>query len=195
MDIRLNSVGKKFNNDWIFKNLSCTISSNNPTVILGGNGSGKSTLSQIIGGFSLLSEGEIEYKNEKGNIPSEEIYKYVSFASPYQELIEEFTFAEILAFQNKLKPFTRSVQELEELLGLKQIQNKSIKNYSSGMKQRVKLLLAICTNSDILNTDGVKWYQELLLQNRNNRCILIASNYLENEYFICENKIDLRNYK
>ncbi|MBI3239362.1 MAG: ATP-binding cassette domain-containing protein, partial [Flavobacteriia bacterium] len=44
MSITLNNLGKKFNREWIFRNLTLTINSGEKLVILGGNGSGKSTL-------------------------------------------------------------------------------------------------------------------------------------------------------
>lgn len=65
MDIELKNIGKKFNKDWIFRNLNYEFNSNNSYAITGTNGSGKSTLLQIISGFVMPSEGEIVYTNKQ----------------------------------------------------------------------------------------------------------------------------------
>ena len=61
MKITLTNAGKRFNRDWIFRNINYEFLSNQAYAIIGPNGSGKSTLLQIIGGAVGLSEGEIEY--------------------------------------------------------------------------------------------------------------------------------------
>ena len=62
LSIQLNHLSKKFNKEWIFKDLSYTINANDKVVLLGGNGSGKSTLLQVISGFITENEGEVIYK-------------------------------------------------------------------------------------------------------------------------------------
>jgi len=59
LSIAINNLGKKFNREWIFRNLSLTITEGQKLVILGGNGSGKSTLLQIFAGFVSPSEGRL----------------------------------------------------------------------------------------------------------------------------------------
>ena len=59
MKISLIKAGKRFNRDWIFRNLSYDFVSGNGYAITGPNGSGKSTLLQAIGGALMLSEGQV----------------------------------------------------------------------------------------------------------------------------------------
>ena len=61
MDIQLQNAGKRFNRDWIFRNLSYTFIIGNSYAIIGANGSGKSTLLQVIASSTNVSEGTIEY--------------------------------------------------------------------------------------------------------------------------------------
>ena len=70
MIISLKNIGKKFNKDWLFRNLNYTFNINESYAITGLNGSGKSTLLQIISGFVMPTEGELEIaeletKNDK----------------------------------------------------------------------------------------------------------------------------------
>jgi ABC-type multidrug transport system ATPase subunit len=61
MKITLTNAGKRFNRDWIFRNINYEFLPDQAYAIVGPNGSGKSTLLQIIGGAVGLSEGAIDY--------------------------------------------------------------------------------------------------------------------------------------
>ena len=64
MKISLTKAGKRFNRDWIFRNLSYEFTAGNSYAIVGPNGSGKSTLLQAIGGALMLSEGDVVVSRE-----------------------------------------------------------------------------------------------------------------------------------
>ena len=65
MKISVETLGKRFNREWIFKNLTYTFEAGTTYAIVGPNGSGKSTLLQVIAGAILYSEGVMEIKNEE----------------------------------------------------------------------------------------------------------------------------------
>jgi ABC-type multidrug transport system ATPase subunit len=204
MEISLNNLSKKYHHEWIFKNINFKCTSGNSYAIIGPNGSGKSTLTQVISGALLPSSGELIYHNSK-DIPPEEIYKHLSFASPYLELIEEFTLTEFLQFHFKFKPILPGLT-IDELIGemyLENAKNKYIKNFSSGMKQRLKLGLCFYSQTPILLLDeptsnldetGTKWYKSLVTKLDSERIVIIASNQKE-EYEHCNKFIDINVYK
>jgi ABC-type multidrug transport system ATPase subunit len=66
MKITLTNAGKRFNRDWIFRNINYEFQSAHAYAIIGPNGSGKSTLLQVIGGAVGLSEGTIDYSMTDG---------------------------------------------------------------------------------------------------------------------------------
>jgi ABC-type multidrug transport system ATPase subunit len=105
VNISLLSAGKKFGPEWIFRKLDAEIKSGEKILIAGGNGSGKSTLLQVISGYVSPSEGSVSYSNNEGPVETEEIRKYISFASPYLQLIEDFTLAETIEHAAVFKPF------------------------------------------------------------------------------------------
>ncbi|PWS27871.1 ABC transporter ATP-binding protein [Pedobacter yonginense] len=204
MKISLNNVGRRFNKEWIFKNLTADFVSGQSYAILGPNGSGKSTLLSVLTGSLTPSEGEISYSNPS-EIEVESIYKYMSLAAPYLELIETFTLREIIEFHFKFKNFATGVdaKQLLSILGLEKSSNKQIRYFSSGMKQRTKLALACCADSPILFLDeptsnldvqGINWYRELIENFSKDKLTIIGSNQIQ-EYEFCSASIQIADYK
>lgn len=205
MQISLSDCGKRFNRDWIFKKFSWQFNSGNSYAITGPNGSGKSTLLQCIGGAVSASEGTIQYYIDNKIIEPDNAFKHLSIATPYQELIEEMTLKEFLAFHHKFKPFPDhlSLAEIISIIGLEKSNHKQIRYYSSGMKQRVKLAQAIlsdtpcilldepCTN---LDTEGIQLYHRLINKYCGDRLIIVSSNDKQ-EYDFCKEVINILDYK
>src|SRR5690606_25020536 len=136
MRIELTKVGKRFNRHWIFRNLSFQFESGNHYAITGPNGSGKSTLLQIISGFSTHNEGTIQYFLNEQPVSSESIFRQISFAAPYLDLIEEMTLVEFFSFHHKMKGWLPGIDAKHIILlcGLEKSAHKQIRYYSSGMK-------------------------------------------------------------
>ena len=206
LSIQLNHLGKKFNKEWIFKDLTYTINAGDKVVILGGNGSGKSTLLQVISGFITENEGQVIYKLNNTIVPVDKIKNYISFASPYIHLVEEFTLAEMIDHTKIFKPFVKdlSTEQIIDLLDLKHAKNKFIKQFSSGMKQRLKLGVAILCDTPLLLLDepvsnldanAISWYKNILKENTINRTVIVASNAIHDEFFICDKQINVMDYK
>ncbi|MFN3315348.1 MAG: ATP-binding cassette domain-containing protein [Raineya sp.] len=201
--ISTENLGKKFNYEWIFKNLSFKFQLGDSYAIVGNNGSGKSTMLQVLAGALPPSEGKIWYEQENKKILPEEFYQYLSWASPYLELIEEMTLTEQIEFHFKMKPrssLISSNKQLIELLRLEQSKKKYIKNFSSGMKQRLKLGLAFYTDTPLLMLDeptsnldaqNIAWYKNEVTKQIGQRLIIVASNQNE-EYDFCKHIIRLQ---
>lgn len=213
MKIVLNSIGKRFNSEWIFKNLSHELEPGNGYAILGTNGSGKSTLLQIIAGSMMLSDGNIIYQTQdplraqdSGLKTHDSLFQYLSIAAPYLDLFEEYTLEESITFHSKFKNFFPglSKENVIALTGLERSKSKQLKYFSSGMKQRVKLSLAILSNVPLLlldepcsnlDTEGVEWYQKLVNDYSRDRLIIVCSNRQKDEYFYCNKEILVDDYK
>ena len=205
MKIRLSNVGKRFNRDWIFKNLSYQFESGKQYAITGPNGSGKSTLLQIISGSTISNEGSLEYFEGNRPLPPESIFQKISFAAPYLELIEEMTLIEFLNFHQKMKGWVNdfSSEKIIEILQLEKSSHKQIRYFSSGMKQRVKLAQAIFSNVSAvfldepltnLDEEGNQLYHFLIEKYCNDRLTIISSND-EKEYSFCTEKLFMNDYK
>jgi ABC-type multidrug transport system ATPase subunit len=213
--ITLEDVGKRFRYEWIFRNIATTFESGKIYALLGSNGSGKSTLMKILSGHLSPSVGKIAFQINGKTQDEDSIYKHISYAAPYVELIEELTLVEMIAFHIKFKPLsnTLTINDLIEILNFEKSRNKEIRYFSSGMKQRLKLALAICSDSPILLLDepttnldaqGVAWYRQLMSrfantasqdnQKEQNRLTIIASN-IEHDYDFCDNMLNVEDFK
>lgn len=187
LTIESTGLGKRFNREWIFKNLTYSFHSGKTYAITGPNGSGKSTLMQVLWGQLPPSAGTLVYTINGNTIPVENVFQQTSIAAPYLDLIEELTLTEHLRFHFKMrKPANGlSVADIIDMLYLADNSDKQIANFSSGMKQRVKLGLAFFTEAPILFLDepgtnldeqAFAWYKQHLSEASANRLVFIASN-------------------
>lgn len=204
--IQVTNAGKKFGREWIFKGVNLTIKPQEKIVILGLNGSGKSTLLQAITGYLSLNEGSVLYLNNEKTIDEDSLFQYLSLASPYLELIEDFTLQEQLEHAQIYKPYLNNlnINEVIELSGLSAHKTKYIKLFSSGMKQRLKLTLAILADAPILfldepttNLDAtvINWYKNMINSYAMDKTIIVCSNSIKEEYAFCDRIITMEDFK
>jgi ABC-type multidrug transport system ATPase subunit len=205
MQIILQNIGRRFNRDWIFRNIDYAFTGGESYAILGPNGSGKSTLLQVLNGSLMPSMGDISYFKDDKSVEVESVFNQLSLAAPYLELIEEFTLDEMTDFHFKFKPYRRGMDKeaVINLLNLEGARHKLIRYFSSGMKQRLKLALAFCSDTPMLMLDeptsnldaqGVDWYLNLVQQFAADRLTIICSNQ-EHEYSFCRHQLNISDYK
>lgn len=205
MKIILDNIGKRYNNNWIFRNVNYCFNNKASYALTGNNGSGKSTLLMLVYNFITISQGKIFYYKNNQLINDDAVANEIAFTAPYLELPEEFTLAEMLHFHFKLvKPITH-YNENTVLLesGLAGNEKKQIKAFSSGMKQRLKLILCLFSNTPLLILDepttnldehGIAWYKQLMAKQKGTRTIIVASNQTY-EYDFCDNMISMAAFK
>ena len=205
MDITLHNIAKRYRYEWIFRNIDYSFRQGNSYAVIGPNGAGKSTFLKILSGHLSPSKGEITFANQGKNVDKDLVYKQVSYAAPYIDLIEELSLIEALKFHQKFKPFFNQLnsEDLIDLLSFSKSRNKAVKYFSSGMKQRLKLVLSICSDTKILLLDepttnldkqGMQWYRDLVEKFRGDRLLIIASN-LETDYDFCKKQLNIQDYK
>lgn len=207
MTISLSDIGKRFNKRWLFQNISLSIESGQHFGIKGINGSGKSTLLQIIAGITLPTEGSVSYKKENdAELTVEKLAGKLMIVSPYMDLPEQMKLSELFHFHQKFIPFKEQVdfKGFCERTNLKDRESNYIKEFSSGMKQRLKLGLAFMGNTPLLLLDepcsnldlaGKELYRSLLAEYGSDRTVIIASNEEEVELKSCRQTINLMDYK
>jgi len=203
MNLSLDNIGKRFKFHWIFRNVNLEIQSGQVLSVKGPNGSGKSTLLKIISGFLSPSEGSIAFRQD-GQVVKD-FYSKVTYAAPYIDPIGQMTLKEHLTFHNQFKSFKSDLkpEQVLRILELEHAADKQLKDFSSGMQQRVRLGLAVLTDSDLcildepstnLDTKGFDWYRNLLISYQNNSAIIIASNE-QRDFLNQEMVVDIRDFK
>ena len=205
MEIQLNNVAKKFNKEWIFKKLTLHLQSSKSIAVTGPNGSGKSTLLQVVSGSLLQTEGTITYRHDGKSIDADHIYTFLSLVAPAMSLPEDFTLEEFINFHfkfKKLKP-GHDIKELPGIFRLEKARDKYIKNFSTGMKQRLKLGISFYADSPLLlldepatnlDTNGFDWYLEEIEKIIKEKMIFVCSNR-KDEYEFCNSFINILDYK
>lgn len=205
IEIKLENIGKKFSSQWIFKGVNLSFESSKIYSITGQNGSGKSTFLSLLSAYNSVSEGIILYLLDNKKVPNDIIARYISIVAPYIELVEELTLSEIIDFHFQFNTYiiNQNKESLIDFIQLTTSKNKIVGQFSSGMKQRLKLGLALFSNKPIvlldeptvnLDLQGIEWYKNQIVPFFNDRLIIISSNQAY-EYDFADVIIDINNYK
>jgi len=180
MKLTATDLGKRYNRQWIFRHLNLEAHQGEMIAITGHNGSGKSTLLRILSGFVTPTAGKIDYSDK-----TDDQQLSFSYAAPYLNLMDEFTLVEHLNFHSRFKKPVIAQSEMIEKSGLSGADNKLVKDFSSGMRQRLRLMLAFFYESKIifldeptanLDQNGASWYLEMLSERRADQIVFVASN-------------------
>ena len=204
MQIETSGLGKRYAREWIFRGLTHTFRPGSATAVLGPNGAGKSTLLNTLSGQLLPTAGTLTYAHQGRAVPVEEVPPLLAYAAPYLELIEELTLNELLRFHTRFKPLRPGISptRLTELMYLENSRHKLVRDFSSGMKQRLKLALALYADTPLLLLDepttnldraGVAWYQEHVRATLAGRTVLVSSNVPE-EYDFCAEQLNVTDF-
>lgn len=206
MKVELKAVGKRYRKKWVFQHLNLELNPGDRLSIKGHNGAGKSTLLRIIAGQLLPSAGSVEYFYNHHKIEEHSIYKNLSIAAPYMELIEELTLLESIRLHRQFKPFVQGILEkdLIDILGFQKETLKQIKHFSSGMKQRLKIALSLYSKVDMVLLDepttnldekGIAWFQEHLKKQIDENKILVIASNVSQDFLHCEKTLEVENFK
>lgn len=198
------NLGKTFDNrEWIYKNIDLEIKNQSAIAIKGRNGSGKSTLLKTIAGIIAPSKGDIEFNYNNKKVDKEHYNDYIGLVSPYLNVYEEFTAAEHIDLYLQLKGLKHRPTKAKELLerfSLKNSGEKYISKFSSGMKQRLKFILALITEPHILFLDepftnldesGVQIVEEVMEMALQNNCAIVVASNDSREMRYCNEFIEL----
>lgn len=197
MKIEVENISKRFGRQQIIKQFSYTFAEQQRYVITGANGSGKSTLLKIISGYLSHDSGNINYWASEQPIANDAIADKIAYSAPYIAVPEDLTVREVIQFQKRFKPLSKSEEELEMLLHLPA--QKKIAALSSGMRQRLHLGLSVFSSSSLLLLDEPTsffdkvWkanFQQFIAEIGNKKTIILCSND-EEEYSQFDKKITL----
>lgn len=152
-------ITKRYSGAPLFSPISFEASSSQIVAITGANGTGKSTLLKILAKVLSPTKGKVDFR-QNGTVLSEDNYQaHIGFAAPYLELYSELTAIEHIQFVAELKGKQLGVDECTRLLtsfGLDKsiaASDRHVKQYSSGMQQRVKLAMAFALSPEFIFLD------------------------------------------
>lgn len=153
--LELKNIEKSFDNVNVLNHVNFSVEDGEIVSILGSSGSGKTTLLNIILGITQPDSGEIFFDTH-------DITKVSMENRGFNIVFQDYAlFPNLNAYENivyglRNKPnisTPEEVQELVELLGLKEHLNKNIEQLSGGQKQRVALARTLVMKPKILLLD------------------------------------------
>ena len=161
------------------------------TGLLGPNGAGKTTLLHMIAGLAKCSDGEITVLGEPAR-DNPQLYRRVGVMSEHEAVYGFYTgrqFVEFAARMHGLSPLGPPVDQAIELVGLQDVQGRSLGGYSRGMSQRMRLAAALVHDPEVLILDEplngtdprqrLEFHDAMLRIAGEDRTILISSHILE----------------
>lgn len=127
-------------------------------IILGPSGSGKSTMLNVLSGIDKPTSGKVMYfENEISKYTDKELTKYrkdnLGFIFQSYNLIPNLTIYENVELGAHLSENPLNIDELLEIVGLKEMKNKFLYQLSGGQMQRVAIARAIAKNPEVLFCD------------------------------------------
>lgn len=199
------NLGKDYNLHTIFSQLSGTFRSPDAFAVVGHNGSGKSTLLRVLAGMDSPTNGQVKWLIGEKPIPEHRQYEYLAYCSPLFDFDYRFTVRQILRQYSRVKPMKNrlTVDDLIQYMGFENHQHKYMDELSSGMNQRVRLILTICSDVPVLFLDepcsnldqqGVHWYNDLISEFARDKLVFVASND-PREYAFCTEHLAMGDYK
>jgi heme exporter protein A len=160
VSLKCENLEKRFLSKIIFSGVNFTLNTGSSIAVTGRNGSGKSTLLKIISNLIKQNKGKIILTVSGKDITDEKRYEHLGMIAPYINLYDELTAFENLEFFYGLKCEDKGakykldyISALFEKINLYNRRNDLVKNYSSGMKQRLKLGFAILNEPLVLLMD------------------------------------------
>lgn len=167
-------LGHRFSGDWLFRKVSFDLNPGDRLVITGRNGSGKSTLLKCLVGLMTPREGKVTTSGKVG-------YSALDLA-----VYPQLTAHEHLELFNQLNDSQADTEDLLTQVGLVNTGDKPAGNFSTGMRGRLKIALALASNPNILvldeptaaiDTEGRNFLDQLV--NNFPGAVILATNDLD----------------
>lgn len=189
--IEVKNVTKKFDDKIIVDSLTLNVKQGETIGIVGRNGSGKTVLLKMICGLYIPTSGNITINSNKSNAEKLGVLIDSNFLS------SETGFYNLkLLSQLGVKIKEDKIYELLKLVGLDPYNKTKYKNYSMGMKQKLKLANALMYDSEILildepfnglDKDSVNHFRNIILQyKKQKKTILLTSHNYEDIKLLCD---------
>lgn len=171
--IRCAGLGKRYGSRWVLRGVEMSLSDGECLLVTGPNGAGKTTLLRLLGGLESPTEGEVWTTGAIG------------FAAPDLSLYPNLTAKEHLRFAAALRRVDPRERELLERVGLCEHEDKPVGAFSTGMRSRLRLALAIQHEPAVLLLDeptatldeqGRQIVCHIIEEQRARGCIVLATN-------------------
>ncbi len=193
--LEVKKVSKFFGKNQILENVELTMQQGQIVGIIGRNGSGKTVLLKIMCGLYLPTSGEVLLNGSPIDI--EKLNQKLGILFDYEFLDYETGFNNLKILANLTKKVKiQEIYKVLELVGLDPDNKTKYKNYSTGMKQRLKFAQILLFPADIfildepfngIDKETVSLFRNIILSlKEEGKSILITSHYQEDIDYLCD---------
>lgn len=156
--IEVCDLTKRYGNHIAVDHLSFKVEKGQIYGFLGPNGAGKSTTMNIITGYLAASEGTVTIDGHDVQQDPEGAKKCIGYLPELPPLYMDMTVKEYLCFAAELKKVPKAerreqVEQVMDMTGITDMQDRLIKNLSKGYRQRVGLAQALLGSPEVLILD------------------------------------------
>ena len=154
--LEVRGLSKRYSSRWVVQDVSFSATSGDVIGIVGSNGSGKSTLVKMLTSLVRPSDGSVHLVVNDETVDPSDVPRLCGMVAPYLQIYDEFTPVEHLNLHAKLHGESMAsdrVDKVLEMVGLESAQHRIIRSFSSGMRQRVCIALAISLMPPLLVLD------------------------------------------
>lgn len=153
--LKTHNLSKEYGSELAVDNVSMTINKGDIYGFIGRNGAGKTTLIRLITGLIHKTSGEIELLGNTGDNPLDESRVMMGSVIETPTFYGNMTARENLEVSRLVRniPGKQCIEDVLNLVGLKDVKKKKVKNFSLGMKQRLGIANALLGNPRFLILD------------------------------------------
>lgn len=153
--LKTHNLTKQYGSQMAVDSVNMTINKGEIYGFIGQNGAGKTTLIRMITGLIHRTSGEVEIFGRRGDAQLDEVRTMVGSLVESPAFYGNMTAAENLEVSRLVRNIAGkdSIKEVLELVGLKDVEKKKVKNFSLGMKQRLGIANALIGNPRFLILD------------------------------------------
>lgn len=153
--VQLNQVEKQFQGVHALKGLDLDIQQGEILGLFGHNGAGKTTTIKLILGLIEATKGQVRVFGKDPTLSeARNSRRQLGFLQENVAFYDQLTGLEVLSYFAKLKTVPKSqCRSLLEQVGLSHAENRRVKTYSKGMRQRLGLAQALLGDPKLLLLD------------------------------------------
>lgn len=191
--LKTHNISKKYGNQFAVNNVNMTIKKGDIYGFIGQNGAGKTTLIRLITGLAHKTSGELELFNLSSEGDLNKARTMVGSLIETPAFYGNMTARENLEVSRLVRNIAgkECIDEVLELVGLKDTGKKKVKNFSLGMRQRLGIANALLGNPRLLILDepingldpmGIVEIRELLKKiNKDKEVTILISSHILGE--------------
>jgi heme exporter protein A len=196
------TITQKFNQRVIFEGISFVVNSGQSLLLTGPNGSGKTTLVRIICHLLRPHSGNIEFRRQDQQMHWTNLIHHIGLVGPYLQLYNNLTAFENYRFFSRIRSLPSDQDYFKALMdrfGLRGRELDELRTFSSGMLQRMKYVIALLHQPEILVLDeptanldeaGAAIVYQLMTEQKKDKILILATNDSK-EFQFGEQKVSL----